>query len=421
MLDRTLNKSLPKFQPSRLVNSRSPSPLLTAIGRHRGSVTLGRNTPSALLTMRPSGNIRINLRALNAASGRLPEPVASTESTSLPEPASPTSPARKRTRGAQWESGDGFSALARSSSILSAASDSSSSGSYRTKHLNRVWDNFWANHINAPSDFARRHIVMTKAYKNCIAEMHEYVESASDPDLKTRLCKLYADKLNEYKGTNSYSETDDLIKLETDLFHTLHNLRFNIFLGDSAWNSAVSDCATILQNNEEEALTAIENAEDHEQLDKTIQSWFDTAVDFSKTFRIPRYDQARQDLRETIRSITIPSTPIVHEPLEERKSLLKGLLMSFYDSLTCDISEASHTPLRQWQNKVLPALHGQFLDLQKDPDLDQYEKTLNTFLSIDKAGASILGINLADLDATSPVPESLALFQGAITAPIPPS
>lgn len=406
MIDRSIGRSLPSIHRHRLTPT-GISAFISALAPQRippVRVSLRLPEPS----MRHHNSARVDFSTLFAA--RHP----SAFNNDLFDPL------RANTRQNPTSSGQGFSGLKRSLSDLSLCSDSSNASSvtsYQHKHLTRAWDNFWAKHIVAPNNHVRRHIVMAKAFKDCIAKMHEHVDQSADPQLARRLSKLYADCLNQYKNTDSYKETDDLTRLEADLFHTLHNLRFNIFLGGGPWNSAISDCAGVLGNNEASMLQAIETANSHEDLDNALQDWFDDAVELNRTFRIPDYNRARQDLRDNIQEIALPTPPAPREPLEDRKDLLKGLILSFYDSLTCDISEAGNTDLRRWQNKVLPTLHGQFLDLKKTPDLDQYEKTLTAFIRIDEAGAKILGINLDDLSASAPNSESLQKFQHAITAP----
>lgn len=405
MIDRSLSTFVSPLQPNRFVSQRALPALAQLADPSQTGIPLSRSTPATAPSMRAyTTQPSLPWGTVQAAKNVLPESTSS-------------HPMRTRSSSGAWRSGQGFAALMSSTSTISDSSDAESTGTYKDKHLSRAWDNFWSTHITAPENFARRHIVMTKTYKNCIAAMHRFADEADGDSLKQNLGKLYARCLNAYKGTNSYSETDDLIKLETDLFHTLHNLRFNIFLGDSFWNSAISDGATMLMNGEQEYIRLIDAANSHEGLDQVMQTWFDDCVDFSKKFRLPDYDQARQELRDNIRNIALPASPHHDEPVAARKESLKGLLLSFYDSLTCDISEASHEGLRKWQNRVLPALHGEFLDLQTHPDLKRYETALTNFLSIDQAGAKILGIDLKDLDAITPVLDSVSKFKAAITAP----
>lgn len=322
----------------------------------------------------------------------------------------------------RWPSGRGFASLDSSFSSFGESSDQEGPAPKRRKHLSRTWDNFWVTHISPPANYARRHIVMAKAYKNCMIKMREHVDAATDQNLKRQLCQLYANCLNDYTQTQRYSETTDLTLLETDLFHVLHNLRFNIFLGDSSWNSAISDGATILNNGEQSTRSAIARANTHTELDAVIRNWLNNYVDFSKSFKIPAYANARAEIRDNIYAMVEPSsskeTRDEDTPLSDRKALFTALVISLYDSLTCDLSEAQHPALRHWQNRVLPQLHGAFMDLQTQPDLARYAQVLTQFLKIDQAGAKVLNIPLNDLDANNPVTESVAAFQEAISAPL---
>jgi hypothetical protein len=324
---------------------------------------------------------------------------------------------RKNDNG--WQRGEGFANLTPSSSSISGCSDIDTRSNRSDKHLSRAWDKFWATHISAPSDYSRRHIVMTKVFKNCLSAMRHHALDSTDHNLERNLRKLYADCLNNYEGTDQHSESDDLISLETDLFHTFHNLRFNIFLGDSVWNSAMSDSATVLKNAEDQVLADIASATDPIALDNLIHQWFDNCVDFDKKFKNAEYERARKAIRDNIQEMLFPTAPATHghqQPLSEKKDFYKVCVISFYDSLTCDPSEAQHPALRKWQNSKLPALHGAFLDLQKHPDLDRYATCLKAFMSIDQDGANILGLDLKDLSADTPNPDSVQRFQDAITA-----
>ncbi len=285
------------------------------------------------------------------------------------------------------------------------------------KRFARRWSSFWKSGINIEQGHARRHIVMSSTIKQTIVAMRGYALDPNTEESLTDLMELYAVRLAHYYQVDPI-EGGDLDYLEELLFYTLHNLKFNITIGDTYWNSAISDMASKIYSKERNAIDTIRGATTSGEVYEILAALKQKYMSTDKTFARAAYS----DIRKALDTISCEVLMSFEEASQESRSLeqLKEesieKITALYDSLITDLSSVPDSHLRKWQNSVMVPIHKGFLCLVEHQDFNAYATLLKEFLDTDRAGAEIIGVELNDLNMGKACPGVLSHFQRNITS-----
>jgi len=271
----------------------------------------------------------------------------------------------------------------------------------------KKWDDFWSKVIKIDGSQTRRHIIMSSTFKKAIRSLKEHSQKNS---LKKELQVLYADLLGKYYGCALTEKS--LPDLEGLMFHALHNLRFNIFIGCKNWNMGISDGLRKIEETEKETLLNLEKATTLHEVKERIKDWYNQNVLMQQSFNDASYQNVRIEIQDMIELMTHfdPKSRL----LNDVKKDLGERILSIADSLKVDLSQAKNDEIRKWQNSALPSLHGHLTELTENPNIDKARDIFRQALETNQKGAHVLGINLSQLEAHET--KTIAFFQDAITS-----
>ena len=273
--------------------------------------------------------------------------------------------------------------------------------------MKRQWDVFWSQAIQIDGSQARRHILMVSNFKKAIVALKDYCQKNN---LKKDIHQLYAQLLNQYYGDN-FNEKD-MQYLENLMFYTLHNLKFNIFIGNRHWNGGINDTLSCIKNTEDSLLTSIKESKTMKELKRHISNWQNKGILIKKEYKDDNYKNIRIEIQDMILSMT--SFDVSHLSLDIVKKDLTERIQSIIDSLALDLSQAKNDNVRKWQNSVFPKLHSNLAELIEKPSLDKAETIFRDILKTNENGAHCLGINLCELEKDET--GTIHFFQNAITS-----
>ena len=243
------------------------------------------------------------------------------------------------------------------------------------------WTGFWSS-VPVPNGFHRRHIVLSSHMRRAI---YSVTDKNNPDDLKI-----------EYKKLCS-SSSNDLSELEATLVSAMHNNRFNIFLGQGGWNSAIGGLASIAHDRELHWMGEIEeacNAYDMVALKNHLDDFWDE-MDRSNVFGRVR---ERDTIMQVYDDILYKSFKLINK---ERETLsqdenadpmpynnacenLLSMIQAFFDSMAFDLSQAQDDEYRAKQNEELNGFHGLFGELITTGDLSNFVNTFNNFMALER-------------------------------------
>jgi hypothetical protein len=271
----------------------------------------------------------------------------------------------------------------------------------------KKWDDFWSKAIKIEGDQTRRHIIMSSTFKKSIRSLQAY---AQQNNLKKELQILYAALLGEYYGCELTEKK--LSYLESLMFYTLHNLRFNIFIGCKNWNMSISDALLKIEETEEQTLLQLEKATHTNEINTLIKNWYHQNVLIQQSFKDQQYQNIRIEIQDMIQSMTHFESKNI--PIDDLKKDLKERITAITDSLKVDLSQAKNDDIRKWQNSALPLIYSHLTALIEDPDLHKAGDVFKQALQTNQNGALALGISLSQLEAFEE--KTVQFFKEAITS-----
>lgn len=280
--------------------------------------------------------------------------------------------------------------------------------------LKRGWDSFWKKGVKVRGNEQRRHIIRSKIMKNSIQIMNRW---AAEHYKTAELADMYHTiTLQKGPPTEPVQQTQTLNELEVAVFKRLHNMRFNIFIGDGHTNQAINDLAEIIATKESLLIEQIQQAETKNELAERIEQWLTEFIDSKKSYKYPEYTKKRLEIENNIRAVmTLSKESLQNYPLTELQIETTDNLKCLFDSLATDLSNAANDDVRVWQNQNIIPLNAEFERINATPDLEAYRDLLTKFLDYEEIGCNVLlGIKLEELNNYRKNPTALKTFVSMI-------
>lgn len=280
--------------------------------------------------------------------------------------------------------------------------------------LKRGWDSFWKKGVKVRGNEQRRHIIRSKIMKESIQIMNRW---ASEHYKTTELAEVYKNITSQNElPTAPAQQAKTLNELEKAVFKKLHNMRFNIFIGDGHTNQAINDLAEIIATKESLLIEQIKQAATKKELAERIKQWLIEFIDSKKSYKYPEYTKKRLEIEKNIREVmTLSKESLQKHPLSELQIETVETLKCLFDSLATDLSNAANDDVRVWQNQNIIPLNAEFERINATPNLEAYQDLLTKFLDYEEIGCNVLlGIKLEELNNYRKNPSALKTFVSMI-------